>query len=481
MPFNHSRPNRPNPRERFAGRGGNNRGRNRMDRDMIPINNQSPNKPSTELIGAQSSQDLDETKKLEKKPNAQRTRLFVGNLASGTTDEEFRKLFSKYGELNEVFVHSDKGFAFVRLDSRTNAENAKYDLDGKNVNGRQLRVRFASSGAVLSVKNLSSAVSNELLHQAFAKFGQVVRAVVIVDDKGRSTNKGIVEFNRKITAQKTIQQINDGCFLMTTSPRVISVSLLDQEDAEDGLTEKNIMKTPFYYSEREMQPRFTVPGTFEHEFAKRWKALDDLEREQRDSLEKSLQAAREKLESEMENSMQEHRTMLMKQDLIRRQEELERLEEQRKREVERRQQLEIARMDAHNKEMVERQHRQEILRAQIDGTYKNEFGNRGGPPGRGCGRPQSPICSIDPRHEFVGNGVMGEGGLAPAPSRFAQRHELINLVNGVNNHQMGQAPPMGRSFNGPHFNHRNQNHQQANHRRNLPEMDYHEPHKRRRQ
>ena len=68
-----------------------------------------------------------------------------------------------------------------------------------------------------------------------------------------------------------------------------------------------------FYSEREMQPRFTVPGTFEHEFAKRWKALDDLEREQRDSLEKSLQAAREKLESEMENSMQEHRTMLMKQ------------------------------------------------------------------------------------------------------------------------------------------------------------------------
>ena len=59
MPFNHSRPNRPNPRERFAGRGGNNRGRNRMDRDMIPINNQSPNKPSSELIGAQSSQDID--------------------------------------------------------------------------------------------------------------------------------------------------------------------------------------------------------------------------------------------------------------------------------------------------------------------------------------------------------------------------------------------------------------------------------------
>ena len=46
------------------------------------------------------------------------------------------------------------------------------------------------------------------MEQAFSQFGQVERAVVIVDDKGRSTCKGVVEFTRKGTAQKAIQQIN---------------------------------------------------------------------------------------------------------------------------------------------------------------------------------------------------------------------------------------------------------------------------------
>ena len=70
------------------------------------------------------------------------------------------------------------------------------------------------------------------------------------------------------------------------------------------------------HREREAPPRFAQPGTFEEEFARRWKALDDLEREQREQLDKSIQAAKEKLESEMENAIHEHKTMLMKQGYI---------------------------------------------------------------------------------------------------------------------------------------------------------------------
>ena len=74
------------------------------------------------------------------------------------------------------------------------------------------------------------------------------------------------------------------------------------------------MKLIFYFCrERETPPRFAQPGTFEETFARRWKALDDLERHQRDQLEKNIQAAKEKLEMEMENAIQEHRNMLMKQ------------------------------------------------------------------------------------------------------------------------------------------------------------------------
>jgi len=40
-------------------------------------------------------------------------------------------------------------------DTRANAERAKYELDGFPLKNRQLRVRFATHGAALSVKNLS--------------------------------------------------------------------------------------------------------------------------------------------------------------------------------------------------------------------------------------------------------------------------------------------------------------------------------------
>ena len=65
--------------------------------------------------------------------------------------------------------------------------------------------------------------------------------------------------------------------------------------------------------EREAPPRFAQAGTFELEFARRWKALDDLEKHQREQMDKNIQAAKEKLEMEMENAIQEHRNMLMKQ------------------------------------------------------------------------------------------------------------------------------------------------------------------------
>jgi len=71
-----------------------------------------------------------------------------------------------------------------------------------------------------------------------------------------------------------------------------------------------------FIRERDAPPRFAQNGTFEEEFSRRWKALDDLEKHQREQLDKNIQAAKEKLEMEMENAIQEHRNMLMKQGSI---------------------------------------------------------------------------------------------------------------------------------------------------------------------
>jgi proline- and glutamine-rich splicing factor len=45
----------------------------------------------------------------------QRCRLFVGNLTPDTTEDDFKGLFAKYGEISEVFLNKSKGFGFIRL------------------------------------------------------------------------------------------------------------------------------------------------------------------------------------------------------------------------------------------------------------------------------------------------------------------------------------------------------------------------------
>lgn len=96
------------------------------------------------------------------------------------------------------------------------AEIAKAELDDTPMKNRPLRVRFATHSAALSVKNLSPFVSNELLEEAFSQFGMVERAIVIVDDRGRSTCKGIVEFSSRAAARKALDRCNEGVFLLTS-------------------------------------------------------------------------------------------------------------------------------------------------------------------------------------------------------------------------------------------------------------------------
>lgn len=49
------------------------------------------------------------------KTYTQRCRLFIGNLPNDITEENFKKLFAKYGEPSEVFINKGKCFGFIRL------------------------------------------------------------------------------------------------------------------------------------------------------------------------------------------------------------------------------------------------------------------------------------------------------------------------------------------------------------------------------
>ncbi|XP_010772996.1 non-POU domain-containing octamer-binding protein [Notothenia coriiceps] len=333
-------------------------------------NGQQPEDSSNEAL----TLDLQNFRKPGEKTFTQRSRLFVGNLPTGTSEEELEKLFAKYGRANEIFINKERGFGFIRLETRIIAEIARAELDDTPFKGRPVRVRFATHGAALTVKNLPDFVSNELLEEAFAGFGQIERAVVIVDDRGRPTGKGIVEFTSKPAARKALDKCSDGAYLLTAFPRPITVEPMDQLDEEEGLSEKIINKNQQYHKEREQPPRFAQPGSFEFEYAMRWKALMEMEKQQYEMVDRNMKEAQEKLEVEMDAARHEHQVMLMRQDLLRRQEELRRMEELHNQEVLKRKQSEIRQEEEHRRREEEmRMRSEEMLKRQQEGGFRGNF------------------------------------------------------------------------------------------------------------
>lgn len=402
--------------------------------DGANSNGQQPEPSEQTSPNAALTLDPQSFRKPGEKTFTQRSRLFVGNLPTGVTEEELEKLFAKYGKASEIFVNKERGFGFIRLETRIIAEIARAELDDFVVKGRPIRVRFATHGAALSVKNLPEFVSNELLEEAFAIFGQIERAVVIVDDRGRPTGKGIVEFTTKPAARKALDKCSDSAYLMTAFPRPITVEPMEQFDEDEGLPEKLITKNQQYHKEREQPPRFAQPGSFEYEYAMRWKALMEMEKQQYEMVDRNMKDAQEKLEQEMEAARHEHQVMLMRQDLLRRQEELRRMEELHSQEVQKRKQAELRQeeerrrreeeMRLHNEELMKRQqegfrgsfpeNREQDMRMHMGGhgmaMNRNSLGGNSGSAGTtGITAESSPMMSASGNNNLP---VGGQGGFA---------------------------------------------------------------------
>ncbi len=77
------------------------------------------------------------------------TNIYVGNLAFSTTSSTLRSLFAEHGEVTSAQVVEDRdtgrsrGFGFVEMTSAEEAQKAIAATDGKNVDGRQLKVNLA--------------------------------------------------------------------------------------------------------------------------------------------------------------------------------------------------------------------------------------------------------------------------------------------------------------------------------------------------
>jgi RNA recognition motif-containing protein len=76
-------------------------------------------------------------------------KVYVGNLPFSVDREGLQKLFSPYGEMEEVIVISDKfsgrskGFGFVTFKDEESAKKAIAEMNEKEVEGRNLKVNEA--------------------------------------------------------------------------------------------------------------------------------------------------------------------------------------------------------------------------------------------------------------------------------------------------------------------------------------------------
>ncbi|HZT37152.1 MAG TPA: RNA-binding protein [Bryobacteraceae bacterium] len=77
------------------------------------------------------------------------TNIFVGNLSYQTTQEDLHAAFAQYGNVERVNIITDRdtgqprGFAFVEMSERRDAETAISQLNGAELNGRALNVNEA--------------------------------------------------------------------------------------------------------------------------------------------------------------------------------------------------------------------------------------------------------------------------------------------------------------------------------------------------
>ncbi|GAB6026717.1 hypothetical protein CHUAL_013224 [Chamberlinius hualienensis] len=451
--------NRPGgPRQWYAGRGGdpNKRGNFRHGDRMVPYGRHGGGKRDGDRFENQFS-DVStysmSTSNLhmknvgaEPKKFTSRNRLFVGNFPTDMTEEEFCKMFEPFGTFSTPFINVEKGFAFIKMDTRENAENARVKLNGTSLKGREIRIRFADKMTSVRVKNLSPFVSDELLESAFRTFGEVERAVVIVDNRGRPVGEGIVVFANKPAVNAAVERCVRGNFMLTASSKPVIVEPLDQIDDESGYPDQEILKSSEFLKERSVKPRFAQYDSVDFKICEKWKELFERAKQKRAEVENELALDIKHLEQEMEMEVlrEELRQREQAVNNLRRQQELR--------------QHEGDRMDdgyRHN-DMMQRPSQENFMGNNRD--LRIQQGNNGfmqqgepfrqfqgggeGGPGRGAGGPPGPINLMNEGNIGGPDSFFNNAGMPmPGPNQ-----QLTGPPANLNN--QGNSGPVGHMGRG---------------------------------
>uniref|UniRef100_A0A671V734 Polyadenylate-binding protein n=1 Tax=Sparus aurata TaxID=8175 RepID=A0A671V734_SPAAU len=183
------------------------------------------------------------------------TNVYIKNFGEDMDDEKLKELFGKYGPALSIRVMTDesgksKGFGFVSFERHEDAQKAVDDMNGKEMNGRQVYVGRAQKkgerqnelkrkfeqmkqdrmtryqGVNLYVKNLDDGLDDERLRKEFSPFGTITSAKVMMEG-GRSKGFGFVCFSSPEEATKAVTEMNGR--IVATKPLYVALAQRKEE------------------------------------------------------------------------------------------------------------------------------------------------------------------------------------------------------------------------------------------------------------
>ncbi|KAJ2821111.1 hypothetical protein GGI24_004305, partial [Coemansia furcata] len=156
------------------------------------------------------------------------SRLYVGSINFELTEEHIQRVFSEFGSVSSVSMAKDpatgrhKGFGFVEYDVPEAATLAMDVMNGMMVGGRQLKIGRPNNYNLavtqgfpappderIYVANVNEAISEDVLREIFAPFGEVKACVLSADVTTRKHRGwGFIEFAESTPAEQAAMAMN---------------------------------------------------------------------------------------------------------------------------------------------------------------------------------------------------------------------------------------------------------------------------------
>ncbi|OTF71204.1 ELAV-like protein, partial [Euroglyphus maynei] len=184
--------------------------------------------------------------------------LIINYLPQTMTDENFRVMFAKYGDIRSARIIRNKnsgysyGFGFVEYFRQEDAEMAIKNLNGIVMNNKKIKVSYARpssddiKNANIYVTNLPSTYTENDVRELFAECGDIIQCRLI----GNRSGTAFILFNLHEQARQAIDQFDHKLVPGTNCRMKVKFAAnepnkkMTNKDESNDFNENNINLTP---------------------------------------------------------------------------------------------------------------------------------------------------------------------------------------------------------------------------------------------